>query len=87
MNAIEEAAKEYAENSNVTQENFCLYDEIDAFEAGANYLMSLPLCDRLTSKEREKIKELYKENHIYNMLRMEDLFGTAMFEEKGGEDV
>ena len=91
MKTIEEAAKEYAENSNVTQDNFCLYDEIDAFEAGANYIMSLPLADRLTNEEKEKITQLYM---LANIVENEcnrgyknaliEIFGTAMFEEKGG---
>ena len=56
---LNEAAKEYRNDSNVTTENFCLTDIEDAFIAGAQWLMQQPLSDRLTDEEKEKIKKLY----------------------------
>lgn len=54
---------------------------------------TIPLCDRLTSEERWKIEEFYMLANLvedeYNRgykNALTDIFGTAMFEEKGGED-
>lgn len=63
----------------------------DGFKVGAAYIMSLPLCDRLTSEEREKIKgfydgETFGELDFIELIScrriLENIFGTAMFEEK-----
>lgn len=57
---IAEAAREYSIDTNVTSENFCPEDIADAFENGANYIMSLPLASRMTEAEKEMIKRTYK---------------------------
>lgn len=57
---LNEAAKEYRNDSNVTTEDFCLTDIEDAFNAGAQWLMQQPLADRLTKEEKERIKAIYK---------------------------
>ena len=58
---IEEAAREYAANANVTSENFCTDDIPDAFTAGAAHVLSLLLSQRLTDEEREKMRKMYSE--------------------------
>ena len=55
---IEEAARDYAANANVTSENFCPEDITDAFENGAWYVKDLPLRDRLTEAEREAVRRI-----------------------------
>ena len=111
MKTIEEASKEYAtevdknieELYGIVQPTSLTFGECaaDAFRAGVNYLMSLPLCDRLKSEEREQIQTMYKTSkdivrmesdtslmysmHIQIMCVLECIFGTAMFDEKGGE--
>lgn len=57
---IEEAAREYAANVNVTSENFYTDDIPDAFTAGATHVLSLPLSQRLTDEERERVRKEYK---------------------------
>lgn len=47
---IEEAAVAYAQSE--------CSDKIPAFRAGADYIMSLPLCDRLTSEDRHRLKTI-----------------------------
>lgn len=59
---IEEAARDYAANANVTSENFCPEDITDAFENGAWYVKDLPLRDRLTEAEKERVREEYADN-------------------------
>jgi hypothetical protein len=58
---IKEAAKEYSADANVTSENFCAEDITDAFENGANYIMSLPLASRLTAEEKERVRRIHME--------------------------
>lgn len=58
---IEEAARDYAANANVTSENFCPEDITDAFENGAWYVKDLPLRDRLTEAEKERVRAMYSE--------------------------
>ena len=62
---MNEAVLEYRNDSNVTTENFCLTDIEDAFEAGAQWLMTQPLSDRLTDEEKEKIKKLHAEAVLF----------------------
>lgn len=81
---IEEAAVAYAQSE--------CSDKIPAFRAGAAYIMSLPLCDRLTRDEKKQIKAIYfrkvysvedvRKNFTEKCL-IDAIFGTAMFEEKG----
>lgn len=74
----------------------------DGFIAGANHIMSLPLSERITAEEKEKIKGVYKtsksivriENdstlmysmHTQIMCVLESIFGKSMFEWKGGNE-
>ena len=71
MNAIEEAMLrawyEYRYDE-IGDEDDWKYEQVkpsenfeEGFLAGIRYLMSLPLCDRLKSEEREKIKSIYEE--------------------------
>lgn len=77
-----------------------VYDKnfYDGFVAGANHIMSLPLSERITAKEKEKIKGIYKTSksivHIENdstlmysmhtqiMCVLESIFGKDMFKEE-----
>lgn len=68
---IEDAAKEFMDDSCVTSENFCKEDISDAFECGANYVMELPLRDRLTDEERKKIIGMY-DAAVNNAIEIED---------------
>lgn len=64
MKTIEEAAVEYAAKLNHSIEakhNMCPHDFEIAFKDGAAHIMSLPLAERLTEAEREKIKLLHHE--------------------------
>lgn len=63
MKTIEDYASEYATkwemNHNI--HNPDVYDLIrNAIIIGVNHIMSLPLAERLTAEEREKIKGMYK---------------------------
>lgn len=88
---LNEAAEEYAhENawypgetsyeSDITamQESFS-----DTFKAGADWLMTQPLADRLTDEEKEKIRALYNEYraHVFH-IEMEGIFGKDLFNDK-----
>lgn len=57
---IEEAAREFMYDSYVTSENFCREDISDAFECGAEYVMDLPLAQRLTAEEKERVRSYYR---------------------------
>lgn len=95
---IEEAAKKYSCDSPVTWENFCPGDIADAFKDGAEYVMSLPLDQRLTAEEKERVKGIYKElKRLYAKFidtftwagiyrtqyeLLESIFGTDFFKEE-----
>lgn len=64
---IEEAAREYA-NENMWYPGETSYESdiiamedsfADAFKAGASHVLSLPLSQRLTDEERERVKGLH----------------------------
>jgi hypothetical protein len=57
---IGEVAREYQRESNVMMSNFDPEDIEDAFINGANHLMSLPLTDRLTAEEKERVRKIYE---------------------------
>lgn len=59
MNKIDELAKEYADKiaGNMGGFNAIYY----AYMEGNNALMSLPLTDRLTDAEKERIRKMYYE--------------------------
>ena len=88
---IEEAARDYAANANVTSENFCPEDITDAFENGAWYVKDLPLRDRLTDEEKERVRKEYADTYpndidcgVENMLIqgvLERIFGADFFKE------
>ena len=65
---IEEAAREYA-NENKWYPGETSYESdiiamedsfADAFKAGAAHVLSLPLSQRLTDEERERVRKMYK---------------------------
>lgn len=74
---IEEAAKEYSADANVTSENFCAEDITDAFENGANYIMSLPLASRLTAEEKERVRKEYGELLCYASIHKRKLANST----------
>lgn len=89
---IEEAARDYAANANVTSENYCPEDITDAFENGAWYVKDLPLRDRLTEAEKERVRTKYNAAKIGAtefdspecadlMDMLEDIFGADFFKE------
>ena len=54
---IEEAAKDYAYDMGDSDwERMRLQD---AFIDGINHIMQLPLCDRLTAEEKERMRKIY----------------------------
>lgn len=66
---IEEAAREYA-NENMWYPGETSYESdiiamedsfADAFKAGATHVLSLPLSQRLTDEERERVRKMYKD--------------------------
>lgn len=88
---IEEAVRDYAANANVTSENFCPEDITDAFENGAWYVKNLPLRDRLTAEEKERVRKEYANTYpldpdcgVANILIqgvLERIFGKDFFKE------
>lgn len=56
---IEEAAKDYAYD--IGDSDWERMRLQDAFIDGINHIMQLPLCDRLTAKEKERVRKMYKE--------------------------
>lgn len=89
---IEEAAREYDSNASITSENFYSEAISDAFESGAEYIMSLPLASRLTEAEKERVRKEYANTYpndidcgIENMLIqgvLERIFGADFFKEE-----
>lgn len=91
---IEEAAKKYSSDSPVIWENFCPGDIADAFRDGAEYVMLLPLDQRLTAEEKENIREQYDEVRIFTENKnppeyylgqkvvLNRIFGKELFERK-----
>ena len=66
--AIEEAAKEYANNAYYPEPDYGWYESddeqmkeclADTFKAGANYVCGLPLASRMTAEEKERINKAY----------------------------
>lgn len=89
---IEEAAKEYYLNEVINGDTCDDKDGwTDCFVSGAKALMQLPLCDRLTAEEKERIKGTYKYHlnaigdcYTHCMVRdeLEHIFGKEMFEKE-----
>lgn len=56
---IEEAAKDYAYD--IGDSDWERMRLQDAFIDGINHIMQLPLCDRLTAEEKERVRKMYGE--------------------------
>lgn len=54
---IEEAAKDYAYD--IGDSDWERMRLQDAFISGINHIMQLPLCDRLTAEEKERMRNIY----------------------------
>lgn len=54
---IEEAAKDYAYD--IGDSDWERMRLQDAFIDGINHIMQLPLCDRLTAEEKERMRNIY----------------------------
>lgn len=92
---IEEAANEYAANWEVKHNihNPELYGLIvEAYKASAEHIMSLPLAQRLTPEEKERVRTKYNAAKIgatefdgpecaYMVDLLEDIFGSDFFKE------
>lgn len=93
--AIDQAIQKFlvkaADDSLRTKDEVC-----DVLCDFSNYIMSLPLSERITSEEREKIKSIYADAHPEDPGRsfaslcvtrtLEDIFGKSMFAEEGGSN-
>lgn len=100
---IEEAARDFVANYYDLEEYGDEVSDIEidnseeCFIGGANYVQSLPLSDRLTAAEKERVKGLHY--HLTNVLAychpsadkiveatihdIESIFGKEMFEKEG----
>lgn len=87
---IEEAAKDYAYDMGDSDwERMRLQD---AFIDGINHIMQLPLCDRLTAEEKERVRKEYANTYpldpdcgVANILIqgvLERIFGADFFKEE-----
>lgn len=54
---IEEAAKDYAYD--IGDSDWERMRLQDAFIDGINHIMQLPLCDRMTAEEKERVRKIY----------------------------
>ena len=94
---IEEAARDFLANCYELEEygDEVSDIEIDNYEecfiGGANYVLSLPLSQRLTNEERERVRTMY--NSLYTSgyisacgfrLELESIFGKELFGEGEG---
>lgn len=99
---IEEAAKEYNdkhidETINGLHDDFLSWEPlqdgiINAFKAGANHVYKLPLSDRMTAEEKERVRREYDSTYpfdidcgVTNMLirdMLERIFGDDFFKEE-----
>lgn len=85
---LEKAANDFARGYSFNDETLkdCSFY---SYVAGARWLQSRPLADRLTEEEREKIKEMYVDliplkgnmpGIVGQMILLEDIFGKELFE-------
>lgn len=63
---IEEAAKAYVESADTwsygCEENHDITEQMqESFKAGANHVYGLPLSQRLTAEEKERVRGIYNE--------------------------
>lgn len=100
---IEEVANEYA-NENMWYPGETSYESdiiamedsfADAFKAGAAHVLSLPLSQRLTDEERERVRKMYMQaikdwigvgdarGYCRTCIALEEIFGKEMFEKEG----
>lgn len=91
MPPIEEKAQAYAENVRGSL-GLNPYNEIEsAYLQGANDILSLPLCERLTEEEKVKIRALYCLTNCdcgyapVTIGALKQIFGSDFFKE-GGND-
>lgn len=54
---IEEAARDYAYD--IGDSDWERMSLQDAFIDGVNHIMQLPLCDRMTAEEKERMRKIY----------------------------
>ena len=87
---IEKAAKDYAyDKGDSDWERMRLQD---AFIDGVNHIMQLPLCDRMTAEEKERVRKEYANTYpndidcgVENILIqgvLERIFGADFFKEE-----
>lgn len=99
---IEDVAIEFAEQNYFREDDRCSFRENTdrsivasayAFEEGAGYIFSLPLRDRLTAEEKERVRTKYNAAKIGAtefdspecadlMDMLEDIFGADFFKEE-----
>lgn len=71
-NEIKQKAREYYLNEVINGDTCDNKDGwTDCFVSGANYIMSLPLSDRLTAAEKERVREIYngEKEHVQYQMR------------------
>lgn len=89
---IEEAARDFVANYYDLEEYGDEVSDIEidnseeCFIGGANYVQSLPISDRLTAAEKERVRKMYWQAAedwvgVYDVL--ESIFGKEMFEKEG----
>ena len=99
---IEEAANEYADNAYYPAPDYGWYESddeqmkeclADTFKAGANYVYGLPLAQRLTAEEKERVRKEYWQaardwigigdarGYCRTCVALESIFGSDFFKE------
>lgn len=89
---IEELASEYYSNEVINGDTCDDKDGwTDCFVSGADALMQLPLCDRLTAEDKERVRKMYADTcpnepdqsvaSIRVMQTLERIFGKDFFKE------
>lgn len=105
MSKIEEAANEYADNAYYPAPDYGWYESddeqmkeclSDTFKAGANHVYGLPLAQRLTAEEKERVRKIHRDYHqkwdcscndresersFYCFSLLERIFGKEFFKE------
>lgn len=89
---IEELASEYYLNEVINGDTCDDKDGwTDCFVSGANHLMQLPLADRLTDDEKERVRKLHGASIVANRMfgkddrafdALERIFGKGFFKEE-----
>lgn len=94
-NEIKQKAREYYLNEVINGDTCDDKDGwTDCFVSGAKALMQLPLCDRLTAAEKERVREKYWQaakdwvgigdarGYCRTCIALEEIFGKEMFEKE-----